>query len=104
MHDDRMRQFLMLLELINTRTHIMALDLTRLTASETKLVADVETLLALVAATQKAVADLQAQLAAAGTPDPAVVAALDAISTNLDAESAKVEAVTVPPPAPAPTV
>ena len=70
----------------------MAIDLAGLTASETKLVADVDTLLAAAAATQKALDDLKAS-----TGDPAVQAAVDAIKANLDAESAKVEAAEAPP-------
>ena len=78
---------LQLLETIDQRTAQMALDLSKLTASETKLVSDVDTLLAAAAATQKALDDLRAQ-----TNDPAVQAALDAIAATLDAEAAKVEA------------
>lgn len=88
-----------LLEIINMRTIIMAVDLTNLTAQETRLIADVDNLLNVNVATQKALADLKAQIASGGTNDTTVQAALDVISANLAAEAGKVEAAANPPAA-----
>jgi hypothetical protein len=82
-----------LLMAIDQRTTQMALDLSKVTASEEKLVADVERLLAVAADTQKALDDLRAQ-----TNDPAVQNALDAITAALEAEAVRVEGVVPPGP------
>ncbi len=97
--NDFEHRVLLSLDLLISRTHAMALDLTNLTAQEKRLVADVETLLTAAAAAQKAIADLQAQIAAGS--DPNVQAALDAVAADLKAEADKVE---TPAPAPPPTV
>src|ERR1019366_2680467 len=77
-----------LLEDLNRRIYTMALDLTKLTAQEQRLVADVDTLLNANAAAQTSIAALQA----APPPDTAAMqAALDAITAALATEAAKVE-------------
>jgi|ERR1035437_1144042 hypothetical protein len=99
---DRIEEFLIHL---HRKFDTMALDLSVLTANETKLVGDVDTLLT---ANTKAVADLvtaNALLAAAlAVNDPVAVAAvqaqIDAIATALAAEDAKITpAIPAQPPA-----
>lgn len=79
------KRCLELLETLNERTHQMAIDLTALTAAETKLVADVKTLLGVVATLQ-----------AGGTTDAATQAAIDAITANLTGSDTAVEAALAP--------
>ncbi len=89
---------------LKTIRNMLMTDLVVLAANETKLVADVDTLLA---ANAKAVADLAAAnvalAAAIAANDPvaqaAVQAQIDDIATALGNEAAKVEDVTTPPAA-----
>lgn len=84
---DTFERCLRLLETLDHRTKHMALDLTALTAQEKRLVSAVDKLLVLVSA-------LQAQITASGgNTDPAVQAAIDAITSDLSGEAVKVEAV-----------
>jgi hypothetical protein len=83
------------IELIHKDIRKMAIDLSNLTAQEHRLVADVNLLLTLVSNIQTQLAALQAS-----TTDPAVQAALDAITADISTEAAKVETVTAPPAAP----
>lgn len=77
---------LRLLETLTEKVHHMALDLTALTAAEKRLVSGVDRLLSIVTA-------LQAQIAAGGgVTDPAVQAAIDAVTSDLTSEATKVEA------------
>ena len=89
----------------------MALDVSKLVASENRLVADVDTLLTLAANTKAALDKASADLATALAADnaagiAAAQAAIDAAASALDTEAAKVEATQTPPvggvsPAPA---
>lgn len=80
----------------------MALDVSKLVASEARLVGDVDALLTLNDTTSASLTTISQQLAAAiAANDPAALAAaqaaVDAAVVALDAESAKVEARQVPP-------
>src|ERR1035437_6980584 len=95
---DRIEEFLIHL---HRKFDTMALDLSVLTANETKLVGDVDTLLT---ANTKAVADLVTANALLAVNDPVAVAAvqaqIDAIATALAAEDAKITpAIPAQPPA-----
>ena len=87
---------------INRRITAMALDVSKLAASEARLVGDVDTLLNLASTTSASLTAVSAQLAAAiAANDPAALAAaqaaVDAVVVALDTESAKVEATQTPP-------
>ena len=100
--EDHFNQIMHLLWVINRKVTNMALDVSKLAASEARLVGDVDTLLTLADTTSASLTAGQAQLAAAiAANDPAALAAaqtaIDAVVTSLDTESAKVEAKQVPP-------
>ncbi len=94
--EDHYHRIMDLLEHIHRRIDAMAIDVSKLTASEARLVGDVETLLAANAAASASLADISAKLVTAtAASDPAATAAaqasIDAVAAALDAESAKVE-------------
>jgi peptidoglycan hydrolase CwlO-like protein len=84
------------------RVTAMALDISKLVASENRLIGDVDTLLTLAANTKAALDKASADLATAiAASDPTAIAAaqaaIDAAAATLDAEAAKVEATQTPP-------
>jgi hypothetical protein len=94
--EDHYHRIIELLEHIHRRIDAMAVDVSKLAASDARLVADVDTLLTANAAASASLADISAKLAAANAAnDPAASAAaqaaIDAVVVALDAESAKVE-------------
>lgn len=91
-----------ILLIILERVDTMAVDVSKLVASEVKLVADVDTLITSAQANSAKLTDISAQLAAAiAANDPAAQKAaqdaIDGVATALDAESSKVEATQTPP-------
>jgi flavoprotein len=87
---------------LHERTTAMSIDVSKLAASEARLVGDVDTLLTLASTTSASLATVSQQLAAAiAANDPAALAAaqtaIDVVVVALDTESAKVEATQVPP-------
>jgi hypothetical protein len=105
LNESHFRRTMNLLVHINRRITAMAIDVSKLVASEARLVADVDTLLTLASTTSASLVAVSEQLAAAiAANDPvalaAAQAAIDGVVTALDTESAKVEATQVPPVAP----
>jgi hypothetical protein len=96
------RLVLAYLRYVARKVHTMAIDVSKLVASEVRLVGDVDTLLTLAANTQAQLEIISQQLAdAIAANDPvaqkAVQDAIDGVVASLDTEAAKVEATQVPP-------